>query len=60
MESKAYINETEAPEEFASMCHRIRSKLMLSVKLNNKERSFYLLFIASVNEASEYLKNEKK
>ena len=60
MSDKAYIKGLETSLEFAGIYHDIKSKVALSVKLTSKERSFYLLFIASLKEAKEYLKNEKE
>lgn len=60
MNDKAYINGVEVDLEFAGLYHRVISKLILGVELTQKERSFYLLFMSTIEEAKEYLKNEKK
>ena len=60
MNNIAYINGTKVSLEFAGKYHTIRSKVMLNVELNNYERSFYLLFIATPEEAKEFLLNEKQ
>lgn len=36
--------------------HRIKAKIALSLPLTAKERSYYLLFIATLEEAKEYIK----
>lgn len=58
MNNIAYINEIEVSLEFAGIYHDVRSKLALGIKLTPKERSFYLLFMATPEEIKEYLKNE--
>lgn len=55
----AYIDGVEVTLEFASMYHDIKCKVALGLPLNNYERSYYLLFIASIEEARKYLKDEK-
>lgn len=40
--------------------HDIRTKIALNTKLTNKERSLYLLFLATDDEVKEFLQNEKK
>ena len=55
----ASINGVEVDLEFFELYHEVKSKVALDVKLTPKERSFYLLFVASIEEASEYLKKEK-
>ena len=40
--------------------NRIKSKVALGIKLTDKERSFYLLYVATSQEVNEYLKNEKE
>ena len=50
-----YINGIDTAEQR----HRIRSKAVLGLPLTAYERSFYLLYIASTQEASEFLKREK-
>lgn len=60
MNNKAYIDGVEVSLEFAGLYHDVKGKLALGFELTPKERSFYLLFVASVEEAKEYLKNEKK
>lgn len=57
--NKAYINGIEVSLEFVGLYHDVKSKLALSIKLTPKERSFYLLFVATPEEIKEYLKNEK-
>lgn len=60
MNNIAYINGVEVDLEFAELYHKVTSKLNLGVELTQKERSFYLLFMSTIEEAKEYLKNEKK
>lgn len=38
---------------------RIRAKAFLGLPLNARERATFLLFLATIEEAKEYLKNEK-
>lgn len=40
--------------------HEIRAKIALKLPLNNRERSFYLLFMATAEQTAEYIRNEKK
>lgn len=44
----------------AGIMHDIRGKLSLQAPLTQKERAFYLLFIASQQEAKTFIENEKK
>ena len=46
--------------DFAETYHLVKSKVALNIKLNRRERSFYLLFVANEKEVKEFLKNEKK
>ena len=39
--------------------HDIYAKLNLGAPLNKKERSYYLLFMATPEQAKEYLRKEK-
>lgn len=39
---------------------RIKSKAILGLPLTKRERSMYLLFIASDEEVKDYLKREKR
>lgn len=39
--------------------HEVRAKLALDAPLNNRERSFYLLFMATAEQTAEYIRNEK-
>jgi hypothetical protein len=59
MISKAYINGKEVSLETANLYHDIKAKISLGVELTQKEKCIYLLFIATLDEAKEYLKNEK-
>ena len=59
MNNIAYINGIKVDLETAGIVHRIKSKIALDIKLTPKERSYYLLFIATIEEAKGYLKNEK-
>ena len=52
MNNIAHINGIEV--------NRIKSKVALGIKLTDKERSFYLLYVATSQEVNEYLKNEKE
>ena len=60
MNNIAYIDGIKVDLETASLYHDVKSKLALGFYLTQKERSFYLLFMASIEEAKEYLRNEKK
>ena len=60
MNNIAYINGVKVDLEFAGLYHDVKSKLVLNMPLSQKERSFYLLFMASNEEVEEFLKNEKK
>lgn len=59
MKEVAYVNGVEVDVSFAEVYHIIKSKVALSVKLNPKERAFYLLYVANDKERTEFLKNEK-
>ena len=43
----------------AEQRHRIRSKVFCGLPLTARERSIYLLYIATTQEANEFLKMEK-
>lgn len=40
--------------------HEIKAKIALGQPLNPKERAYYLLYIATLEEAKEYIKKEIK
>ena len=40
--------------------HEIKSKLALGVELNQREESYYLLYMASHTERYEYIKAKKE
>lgn len=40
--------------------HEIRAKIALKLPLNSRERSFYLLFMATAEQTAEFIRNEKK
>jgi hypothetical protein len=60
MRDKAYINGIQVSLNFVQLYRDVRLKLIFNKKLSAKERSFYLLFMATDKEAKEYLKNEKE
>lgn len=60
MNDIAYVKGIKVNRDFIGLYHEIKSKVALGVKLTNKERSFYLLLVATNQEAKEFLKNEKK
>lgn len=39
---------------------KIKAKIALKIPLTAKERAYYLLYIATLEEAKEYIKNEVK
>ena len=53
----AYIKDVEVKLDFFGVYHDVKSKLNIGVKLNPKERSFFLLY-ATEKEKKEFLKNE--
>ena len=55
----AYVKDVEVNLEKAGKYHDIRCKDVLGLPLNDYERSYYLLFVASIEEARKYLKDEK-
>nr|DAJ52039.1 MAG TPA: hypothetical protein [Caudoviricetes sp.] len=40
--------------------HEIRAKIALRLPLNSRERSFYLLFMATAEQTAEFIRNENK
>lgn len=38
--------------------HEIKAKIALKQPLNQKERAYYLIYIATLEEAKEYIKNK--
>lgn len=40
--------------------HRIKAKIALKQPLTQRERAYYLLYIATLEEMKEYIKNEVK
>lgn len=38
---------------------KIKNKLLLGLKLNERERAYYLLFVATEQEMKEFLAKEK-
>lgn len=38
--------------------HEIQAKIALKMPLSAKERAYYLLFISTLEEAKNYIKNE--
>lgn len=39
---------------------KIKAKVLLNIPLTQKEKAIYLLFIATIEQAKEYLKREVK
>ena len=39
--------------------HEIRAKFILKQPLSNRQRSYYLLYMATPEQAKEYLRKEK-
>lgn len=54
-ENKMSVKELER----ITIEHEIRAKLALEQPLSNRQRSYYLLFIATPEQAKEYLRKEK-
>lgn len=40
--------------------HEIKAKIALKMPLTAKERSYYLLYMATLEEAKKHIKNEQK
>lgn len=51
--------EQNRQAERQGLQHDIRAKIALAAPLNNRERSYYLLFMATVKQAINYIRNEK-
>ena len=60
MNNISYVKGIKVNRDFAETYHLVKSKVALNIKLNRRERSFYLLFVANEKEVKEFLKNEKK
>lgn len=60
MNNIAFYNGVKMTVEEASKRHDIHAKIKLGVALTEKERAFYLLFMASDQDAKEFLRKEKK
>lgn len=46
--------------KFKCVEHEIRSTIALKMPLSAQQRSYYLLYIATLEEAKEYIKKEKQ
>ena len=56
MKNIAFYNGVKMTVEEASKRHGIHVKIKLGVALTQKERAFYLLFMASDKDAKEFLR----
>lgn len=60
MNNIALYNGVKMTLEEAVKRHDIHAKIKLGVELTEKERAFYLCFMASDQEAKEFLRKEKQ